>query len=412
MSKFCVMPFIHINIKHEGKLSPCWRYPDRIGDYTSMSLVESYNSLELRNLRKQLLNNENPIGCRSCWDMEDSNVKSTRQNCNETYSYVDKTLVLEKLSDTFEMPVDMISTIEVRFDNICNLMCRHCSPDYSSVWEIGVKKDNDLRDLMTKYQTFRKSEKHVKLTDAVINEITDKLAPNLQQILIAGGEPLYHDKHYKFLEKLLPHADHIELNYNSNFSTLEYKGKDILQLWKKFKKVVVRVSIDADKDIYEYIRVNGNREIMENNIVNAQKLKNIDISATCTTSLLNISRLPSIVKYFTDLNVYFHTSIVQYPKALNPKLMPDLMKDLITNKWHDFLEEYPSWLETHSFTLDKNKQLDRVRRFGNTVIKYMNSADWSEHLDLFVDYIRVQDKFHKTDFLQIYPEFNAYFTNT
>ena len=29
---FCIMPFHHINIKNEGKISTCWRYPDWIGD--------------------------------------------------------------------------------------------------------------------------------------------------------------------------------------------------------------------------------------------------------------------------------------------------------------------------------------------------------------------------------------------
>lgn len=411
-SNFCVMPFTHINIKHEGKLSPCYRYPDRIGDYGTMTLEETWNSESLRTLRKQLLNGEKPIGCRSCWDLEDSKVTSTRQSCNNLYPYVNEDVVNQALTEDYAIPLGFLSTIEVRFDNICNLMCRHCSPDYSSVWEIAVSKNVGLYDQMKKYQTFRKLEDHVNLTDSVIDEITNKLAPNLKSILISGGEPLYHDKHYSFLESLLPNADHIELSYNSNFSTLSYKGKSILELWEKFKKVVVRVSIDSDRELYDYIRVNGKIQTVEQNIIQAKKLKNIVILGTCTTSILNITRLPSIVKYFTDLDVYFHTSLVQYPKALNVKLLPKELKKRITDEWREFLLTYTNYLNLSNFTLNRNKQMKNVLNYGNNVIDYMNSADWSSQIHEFIDYATAQDQYHNTKFYEIYPEFKDFITST
>jgi len=56
------MPFCHVNVKQEGKVSACWRYPDRIGDYTNESIVEIWNGDKLKTLRKQLLNGERPEG--------------------------------------------------------------------------------------------------------------------------------------------------------------------------------------------------------------------------------------------------------------------------------------------------------------------------------------------------------------
>ena len=40
---FCIMPFHHINIKNEGKISTCWRYPNWIGDFTEVKLKEAWN---------------------------------------------------------------------------------------------------------------------------------------------------------------------------------------------------------------------------------------------------------------------------------------------------------------------------------------------------------------------------------
>jgi len=299
---WCVMPFSHINIKQEGKLSACWRFPDRIGDYLDDTLTDTWNGERMRELRRALLNGEQHPGCKSCWDLERSGVSSTRQNCiNDFSETVDYERAMAAMNDDYTMPLENMTSIEIRFDNICNLMCRHCSPDYSSKWEAAVKRDDGLLEQQKINGSYRKMDYHVRLTDEMISEI-GTFAPHLKQIMIAGGEPLYHDKHYAFLEGLLDSAHDIELSYNSNLNTLEYKGKSILDLWKKFKKIDIRVSIDADDKVYEYVRVHAHLDQVEANMARvANELDNVFLNATCTTSLLNITRLVDVFKYFNRI---------------------------------------------------------------------------------------------------------------
>jgi len=410
---FCPMPFCHVNVKQEGKVSACWRYPDRIGDYTTESIVEIWNGDKLKTLRKQLLNGERPEGCRSCWDMEDSGVKSTRQQTTEDYKKIaDFDTVKEIIADDYSMPLTNLKSVEVRFDNICNLMCRHCSPDYSSVWEVAVKRDQVLNNKMIELGTFRKQEEHVKLNDQIIDEIGN-LSNNLVEVMLAGGEPLYHNKHYKFIESLLPNANKIMLSYNSNLTTLEYKGKNILDLWKNFRRVLLRVSIDGDRNCYQYVRVHNDLDKVEANIARVIELPNTKVSATCTTSLLNITRLTSVVEYFLSLGAYFHTSIVQYPRALNPKLLPQELKDKVTAEWKEWIKDIDNNIAknvkyTHNTDLELHKK--SILKFGNQVVDYMNSADWYKHWPEFVDYTNTLDLHLKTDILDVYPEFTNYFT--
>lgn len=409
---FCPMPFCHINVKQEGKVSACWRYPDRIGDYTNESIVEIWNGDKLKTLRKQLLNGERPEGCRSCWDMEDSRVKSTRQQTTEDYKKItDFEKVQSVIAEDYSMPLNNLKSIEVRFDNICNLMCRHCSPDYSSVWEVAVKRDAVLNDKMIQLGTFRKQENHIRLNDKIIEEI-GTLADNLSEVMLAGGEPLYHDKHYKFIESLLPNAANIVLSYNSNLTTLEYKGKHILDLWKNFKRVLLRVSIDGDKDCYQYVRVHNDLAKVERNIAQVIELPNTKVNATCTTSLLNITRLTSIAEYFLSLGAYFHTSIVQYPRALNPKLLPKELKEKVTREWTEWITDIDvnvlkNVKQTRNTDLEQHKK--NILKFGNQVIDYMNSEDWNQHWSEFVDYSLVLDKNLGTNIITVYPEFEQYF---
>ena len=140
---FCVMPFLHLNIKQKGKLSACWRFPDKIGDYSTDTLTETWNGEKLKDVRRASLNNEQHTGCRSCWDLESSGIKSTRENCNDDYkNTVNEESVRSIIDNEYNMPIENLTCIEVRFDNVCNLMCRHCSSDYSSKWDIAVQKDN------------------------------------------------------------------------------------------------------------------------------------------------------------------------------------------------------------------------------------------------------------------------------
>lgn len=408
MSKtFCPMPFNHLNIKQEGKISACWRYPDRLGDYTENTLEEIWNNEQIKELRRALLNGEKPTGCRSCWDLEASGSTSTRQTCSKTYD-VNLQEVVKNINSDFSYPIEKLKSIEIRFDNVCNLMCRHCSPDYSSVWEQAVKKDSALMDKMIEYGTYRKSKDHIKLTDDMIDEVTLKFAPHLEEIMIAGGEPLYHEKHYKFIENLQPYAKNLRLSYNTNLNTLSYKGKNVLDLWKNFKEIWIRISLDGDPSCYDYARVASNLSKVENNIKELNRtLSNADVSATCTVSLYNITRFVDIIEYFTSLNVYFHTSLVQYPEALNIKLLPQHLKDKITNDFNEWINNDPiSTIYKLSSTLDADKQLSRIKNFGNNVIKYMNSEDKHDDWHKFIDYSKALDNHHNTSLFTTYPEYN------
>ena len=409
MSKtFCPMPFNHLNIKQEGKISACWRYPDRLGDYTANTLTEIWNNDETKELRRAILNGEKPNGCRSCWDLEASGSTSTRHTCTETYDTVTLQEVLQNVNNDYSYPVEKLKSVEIRFDNVCNLMCRHCSPDYSSVWEQAVKKDAALMDKMIEYGTYRKSKDHIKLTDEMIDEVTIKFAPHLEEIMIAGGEPLYHEKHYKFLENLQPYAQNLRLSYNTNLNTLSYKGQSILDLWKNFKEIWIRISLDGDPSCYDYARVASNLTKVEENIkrLNAN-LTNADISATCTVSLYNITRLVDVIEYFTKLDVYFHTSLVQYPNALNIKLLPQHLKDKITNDFNNWLDDDPlDKVREMTSIINPEKQVARIKKFGNNVIKYMNSEDKHDQWQTFLDYARALDNHHNTNLFSVYPEYN------
>ncbi len=135
-------------------------------------------------------------------------------------------------------------------------------------------------------------------------------------------------------------------------------------------------------------------------------LTNADISATCTVNLYNITRFVNVCKYYTSLDVYFHTSLVQYPKALNIKLLPQHLKDKITNDFNYWVEnEAEEHIAKYAKYTKPEKQLQRYNNTCNNVLKYMNSDDWHNEWNKFLDYSKALDNHHSTDLFKTYPEY-------
>ena len=407
---FCIMPFIHQNIKHEGKVGACWRYPDRIGDYRSQTLSEIWNSDQTRELRRAVLNDERPNGCRSCWDFEDSGVASTRQTCNETYKdtyNIDFDEVVSKVNpEDYSMPYEPQS-IEIRFDNTCNLRCRHCSPTYSSQWEVLAFKDPEVKTFFTKWGAGRLERKHISLPERSFEEFKNAI-PYLREVLIAGGEPLQQKRHWEMIDAMADHAHNITLSYNSNLVSLGLGYYNVLDQWPKFKKIILRVSIDGDDNTFSYFRTNGDIQKVVENVQKLHALSNIEMSLTTTVSIYNISRLVDIVKFVNNAGGLFHTSLVQYPRAINPKVLPADIKAKITQDWTNFkltLDDESLWThEQWSNVKRKETQKRRIVRFGDYVVNYMNAEDYSADLAETAEYINFMDKQNATSFIEVYPE--------
>jgi organic radical activating enzyme len=392
-----------MNLKPKGFVSACWRNHDSLGHYGDKTLKEIWNNDNYKNIRKNLMNNIQHEGCKSCWDMEKANITSTRQQCNEDYAeYIPK--VMEEVVDG-TLPMN-VKSIELRFGNVCDLRCRHCSSIYSSTWAVAVNKHDDVKRLFDKYQLTETSTWRgiSKLPIETFNQVVNDIAPRVQEIVIAGGEPLIQPQHYDALERLLPYAHNITLEYNTNLNNITLQNRHVSDLWIHFKKVNCRVSIDGDKQIHSYLRTGSDLQVIENNI---QTLKSelqpgqFNLTTTCTVSLYNISRFDDIRNYYVSLDCPFHCSLVQYPEALNIQYIPNIMKDNITKRVYNTINNLGN--------LKKNR-LAKITKWANYVIDYMNNTNINNEVlpKSTKEYIETMDRLNNTTFLDVYPEFKEY----
>jgi len=400
-SMSCPLPFIHLNIKPNKTTTSCWRCLENHGDYSKKSLLEIWHSKEWQDFRQQHINNERPVGCRSCWEMEDAGIKSTRQTALEQYA--DVAYILDPPAP---------QEIEMRFGNLCNLQCRHCSPKYSSQWMKQIKKHSDLHDQI---KTFDDSSHDVsinELPDTTVKELK-QIAPNLRLIKITGGEPLMHPMHQEMLNSLKGNEQNIELEYNTNLHVLD---QEIIDSWKKFKRVVCRVSIDADETTFSYMRTNGDiNKLLANWAWIEQECKEqisigqLDLHATCTVNVLNVVRIRQVVDLFFRLGSKLHISFVQYPRTMDICNLPIFLKNKVINDcmWaieNIDLQDYSHWRFQDQKYLNKTvyqtvENLNKIK----TWIEKPSNCDFDNQ---FTKWMQIQDKINHTCLFDVYKEFD------
>jgi sulfatase maturation enzyme AslB (radical SAM superfamily) len=392
--KICAYALGHLNHQlDDNMVSACFRCAAKLGDHSQQVLSDVKNSAAAKEHRMTLMRGEWPEGCNSCRNFEEIGICSTRL---DGLNLPRLGLDLENYNaNTGE--IAHVKSIELRFGNECNLSCRHCSPIYSSRWESIIQSNPS----MLKSVLGRDPDPIPKngLSVEYIRDILENIVPNVGHIAFAGGEPLYQTQHYEFINAIpAEHAAHIELLYVTNGTILNLKKYDILEMWKKFKKVVVIVSTDGVGDKYEYFRTGAKWAIVERNIKSI-KAAGYWVGTEITCSVYQMFYLTETFDYLYDSGIsdWVSSSIVQFPTLINPQIIPHDVKLLLLEKWENYLH-----------TITNAEKLRRATAIGKHVVNYMmgdntdissTEVTWQD----FANSVYTADRLFNTDVAKSMP---------
>ena len=230
---FCIMPWVHLHVSQNGRVSPCCNSNRYLGNVQEHSIEEVWKNDEFEKIREQFKNNIPDKRCGHCYNIERSGKPSLRQITNNKYQNK-----VEWVKQNTPHPI----YFDIRYSNICNFRCKTCWHGNSSAWFEEGSKRNASEDRIIRAFTNSFEE---------LFEYIDEV----EEIYFAGGEPLIMEEHYQILEELEKRElFDIQLRYNTNFSVLDYKGKLVLDAWNKFSNVHVSASIDAAEQLGSEIR--------------------------------------------------------------------------------------------------------------------------------------------------------------
>jgi radical SAM protein with 4Fe4S-binding SPASM domain len=344
-NKICAVPWMHLNFEPNGKVVPCCltsTYNYFAGDLTHQTIDQIWNSDNMKNLRVQMMNNEEPEICRKCYDKEKVTGESGRIYHNREFKSVLKKIpiITEKDGTCNEMK---LKYWDFRFSNLCNFKCRSCGPRYSSAWVPDAKKlgytdqekvwNIDAVGQQTNYDFLKDQVQHV------------------EKIYFAGGEPLLMPEHWQILDMLVEGKRFdVKLSYNTNCSVLEYGKKNVLDYWSQwdYGKLEIWPSIDEIGERAELIRSGTIWPKVEENLIAMTKLDNLIVRPGLTIGAMNVFRLPEIIDKLLELGVIkeklwyknFFINLLEQPSYYHVHILPDEFKDSIIDRINGYIEEY------------------------------------------------------------------------
>lgn len=325
---FCILPWIHLHVSQNGRVSPCCNNNRYLGNVQENSIKDIWKGKEFEELRYQFQNSIPDKRCSHCYNIEASGKESMRKISNQKY-----VKELSRINNNNPEPI----YLDIRFSNICNFKCKTCWHGNSSAWFKEGSKRNASNERIIKAFTNN--------FDELLGYLDD-----VKEIYFAGGEPLIMDEHYQILEELEKRElFDIELRYNTNFSTLNFKDKSILKQWKKFKKVHVSASIDGAFNVGEEIREGFNwNQFIENRKQMMAICPDIYFVITPTVSSLNIFNLNELhqelvnQKLISVNNIYLN--FLERPIEFNLKSLSTEKKQKVEN----LILKHLLWLNKNS----------------------------------------------------------------
>ena len=384
---WCVNPYINLGVVPEGNVVPCclsrYHYKTDNGNKTvaKESVIEFWNSKDRKDFIRRLEQGERPKECDNCWKEERAGHVSKRMRDNEEYAHVN--------TDDIELPI----TMYLGLGNICNLKCRICHEDRSSLFlEEQLKISwftktaiGFFHDQKTITETFSKDNQ-------LFWEDLYGLLPNVVKIDFTGGEPLYVKNHWKLLTTAVDKgwSKNLIITYSTNGTIFPEKYLDILNT---FKRIDMRISIDGVGDKFNYIRHPGNFVEVDRNIDSFRDAQTASpnvwrLSATTSVSAFNIWDIGETFEYCRskDLDVFFN--FVHDNRSI--RFFPKELKEKIIDRLNAHVSQYPKdW--------NRNK---------NNIIEYLNSTSYNIiQWKLFWKEVKSRDQFRNESFEKTFPEY-------
>ena len=203
--------------------------------------------------RKMMLEGKRPPECGYCWKVEDE-TKDTKIFSDRVYQsarYTEKEInALKNLPwDANVTP----KTVEICFDNLCNLACSYCNSEFSSTWSKDIADNGAYINMETNGgKTYRQDgsiampfgNKNIGNTYvAKFFEWFEDIRGGIDELRVSGGEPSRSPSFWKLLD--ICENDKFDFAVNSNLIMDDKRLNRLTDAGKKFKSFEIFIASSA-----------------------------------------------------------------------------------------------------------------------------------------------------------------------
>lgn len=321
-----------------------------------------HNTEFKKTARKEMLEGTRPKECGYCWRVEDAaegkkDVYSDRVYQSHRYKTDEILKIKNKPWDTNIVP----KTVELAFDNLCNLACSYCNAEFSSTWAQDINKNGPYKGMETKGgHTFANNGSHAmpfghKNEGNIFIEKFFEWFPSirggLQELRVSGGEPARSPSFWKLLD--MCDNDTFDFAVNSNLIMPEDRLNTLIESAKKFKAFDIYTSAEAFGRNQEFVRDGFDWEIWERNIkklLDAPHIRAVHIMMTL--SALSVWTTDKFLEKIIDWRkkagtkemLYMSVNILRFPSFQSMNIIPQEIKNDLAYKIEKVLIQSKEWM--------------------------------------------------------------------
>jgi len=340
---YCAHPFRETVLLPGDTLLVCQRHTDNV--IIDNGFHEAFYTGKIQEIRELMLEGKSVPGCDQCYREESVGIKSMRQKSIEKHGVV----------------TDIeIHSIDVQFDNTCNLKCRMCASTQS---HLLYNEEIEIFGNAVSWQKSTYTDKYAEIDTSKINEI-----------VIYGGEPLLSERANKFLQTFIDSGRISEIKISTPTNGMIHPSETFLTAFLSCKKLDLTVSIDAYGDLNDYFRSRSDFDTVVHNLdffidlIKRRESKETFVRVSVTVNVYNVNKLQELEQFLKAryTNILIDFNLLHNPDFLRISCLPKDYKDRIRHT----VENYPDVLkmldidDTNYFEefIFYHKRLDSIRR--------------------------------------------------
>jgi len=289
-TNYCSLPFRGMQIECDGEIKPCCLYKPHLDSNIVQYHITNYDqwqSQSLPKIQQHVINNTVDPGCDHC--LNSTSLPHPLRTASNGFF---KNRPRYQASATPEW-------LDIRLGNFCNLKCMMCTPWNSS--QIEQEYDSNIESynkLGISYpiigQKFH-NVNHNWWDDADTFDRVIDILNRARYVNFSGGEPLIMPQLYKLMDALDPECF---VTFNTNLTRLSDRAVGYL---KKFKRVILQVSLDGVADHQEWIRWNSRWDDIDRNINTVCSIDNITVNFSYLLQHTTVYTWPKLWQYLQPL---------------------------------------------------------------------------------------------------------------
>lgn len=336
--------------------------------------------------RKLMLEGQRPDECSYCWRVEDN--KDENIYSDRIYkSHIYKTIDIAKLSRSdYKQDLDP-KTLEIAFDNLCNLSCTYCNSEFSSTWSTDIKTNGIYPNMQTPGgHTYKHSADFTINTDkevenpyitAFFDWLKSSLKDNLQELRVTGGEPSRSPHFWRLLEECK--GSNFDFATNSNLIMTDDRLDKLIEVAKEFRNFDLYTSCESYGKHAEFVRHGLNYDKWKQNLIRFSKeAKFRNVHIMMTISALSVWTVKDFMLDILELRKQFNRrdifsmslNILRFPSFQSVNMIDEEYKLQLASELKQLAEDKHT-----EFTEYEYNQLLRLVAYLEKVDKAYEDTD-------------------------------------